>query len=172
MINSQTTSDIKRRFSSPPILVDSGATVHILNDKRYFDNFNHNFSSKNHVIELADGGKVEGHAQGQGDATISLDDSSGQAHSVQLLNTLYIPNFKRYIFSVLAATKHGTNVSFNQYSGQMVNKGCVFKFEKVNNLYFLNSIDHCKKDIDSVKACRSLEEWHKVMGHCNTKDIL
>ena len=172
MINSQTTSDIKRRFSSPPILVDSGATVHILNDKRYFDNFDHNFSSKNHVIELADGGKIEGHAQGQGDATITLHDSSGQAHSVQLLNTLYIPNFKHNIFSVSAATKHGANVSFNQYSGQMVTKDCVFKFEKVNNLYFLNSINHYKKDIDSVKACRSLEEWHKVMGHCNTKDIL
>ena len=54
----------------------------------------------------------------------------------------------------------------------MVTKGCVFKFEKVSNLYFFNSIDSCKKEIDSVKACRSLEEWHKVMGHCNNKDII
>ena len=94
------TSDIERNFSSPQILVDSGATVHILNDKRYFDNFDHNFSSKNHIIELADGGKIEGHAQGQGNATITLHDSSGQAHSVKLLNTLYIPDFKHNIFLV------------------------------------------------------------------------
>ena len=170
MVNSETTS--KREFSSPPILVDSGATVHILNDKKYFNNFDHNFGSKNHVIELADGAKIEGHAQGQGNATITLHDSTGQAHNVQLLNTLYIPTFKHNIFSVSAATKHGANISFNQYSGQMIIKDRVFKFKKVNNLYFLNSNDHCETKTDSVRACRSLEEWHKVMGHCNIKDIL
>ena len=172
MVNSQTTNDIKRESSSPQILVDSGATVHILNDKRYFESFNQNFNSKNHVIELANGTKIEGNAQAQGNAKITIYDSNNQAHSVQLLNTLYIPNFKHNIFSVSAATKHGANISFNKYSGQMVKNDCVFKFEKVNNLYFLNSINHCKKEIDSIKACRSLEEWHKIMGHCNTKDIL
>ena len=172
MINSKNTNDIERNFSSPQILVDSGATVHILNDKRHFDNFNHNFSSKNHIIELADGGKIEGHAQGQGNATITLHDSSGQAHSVKLLNTLYIPDFKHNIFSVSSATKHGAQISFSQCSGQMIAKGRVFRFVKVNNLYFLNSTDQGKKTIDSIKSCRSLEEWHKLMGHCNTNDII
>ena len=79
---------------------------------------------KNHVIELADGTKVEGTAQGQGHATITQNDSTGKPHSVKLMNTLYMPNFKHITFSVSAATKRGVIISFSQNSGQMVANEC------------------------------------------------
>ena len=134
--------------------------------KKYFDSFNNNFGTKNLVIELADGAKFEGTAQGQGNGTITLYDSTGKPRSVKLLNTLYIPSFKHNIFSVSAAIKRGASVSFSQNSGEMVANHCIFKFQKINNLYFLNSSAR-----ESVSVCRSLEEWHQVMGHCNTSDI-
>ena len=39
--------------------------MNILNDKHYCDYLNKNLGSKNPVIELADGAKVEGIEQGQ-----------------------------------------------------------------------------------------------------------
>ena len=161
-------NETKRELSSPKLLVDSGATVHILNDKKHFESFDEHFCHKNHIIELADGAKIEGNAQGQGTATLKLIDSTGCPRKVTLLNTLYIPTFKHNIFSISAATKNGANFSFNQNCGKMNSKGCVFNFEKINGLYFLNSTT----DNESVRTCRTLQEWHEIMGHCNTSDIL
>ena len=40
------------------LLVDTGATSHIINDKSKFVNFDEKFDPSNHVIELADGSKA------------------------------------------------------------------------------------------------------------------
>ena len=151
------------------LLVDSGATVHILNNKDYFKSFDPHFKAKQHKIELADGTKIEGNAEGKGDAQITLVDSSGTFHEVKLQDCLYIPSFRQNIFSVSAATNHGATVSFNNNSGSIIFKSCTFILSKMKNLYFINTYNI---DNDSVKACHSLEDWHHIMGHCNSKDIL
>ena len=153
----------------PSLLVDSGATVHILNKREYFDTFDENFKTEHHTIELADGTKVEGHAEGQGTAVITLHDSSDVPHRVLLNNTLYIPMFKHNIFSVSAATKHGATVSFTSDSGHITFKdnSCVFNFSKSRNLYFINT---CRSSVNTSES-KSILEWHRILGHCNVSDI-
>ncbi len=156
--------------SEDSLLVDSGATVHIINKKCLFESFDNGFLPKQHKIELADGKIIEGNAESKGTAQVTLVDSSGQFHKIRLLDCLYIPSFKQNIFSVSASTKHGATVAFSDVSGEIVFKNYTFNLSKIKNLYFLNTYNNAQSE--SVKACRSLEEWHQIMGHCNTKDIL
>ena len=47
-----------------------------------------------------------------------------------------------------------------------LNAKVVFEIVKKDQLYFLNSVN--------VSKCvlRPLQQWHEIMGHCNTKDVM
>ena len=55
-------------------MVDTGATSHIVNDKRHFTQLNPGFDASRHTIELADGTRKRGVAKEKGSASISLTD--------------------------------------------------------------------------------------------------
>ena len=82
-------------------------------------------------------------------------------------DALYVPTYKQDIFSVQAATKKGATVTFSPgYAMLKAPDGTVFDIEEKGRLYFLNSIKN-KND-----ANHTVVEWHKILGHCNMKDIL
>ena len=60
------------------IMVDGGATSHIVNDIGKFKSFDDTFQPESHSRELADGTKCSGIAQRRGTAMIDLLDSAGQ----------------------------------------------------------------------------------------------
>ena len=66
------------------IMVDGGATSHIINDIEKFKSFDDTFQPDSHSVELADGTKCSGIAQRRGTATICLLDSAGQQHRAEL----------------------------------------------------------------------------------------
>ena len=152
--------------SASCMLVDCGATSHILSDKDKFDNFDNNFNSKNHIIELADGSKTSGGVLGKGVASVSLHDNKGISHKVKLEEVLYVPSYNQNIFSVHAATEKGATVIFTpNYSELRAPDGTVFDIEKQGKLYYINNVNTGKKRTHSV------EEWHKILGHCNVSDV-
>ena len=57
------------------VLVDTGATAHIISEKEKFVSFDGNFK---HIIELVDGSRTSDIVQGKGDACIMIRDSSGK----------------------------------------------------------------------------------------------
>jgi predicted aspartyl protease len=71
------------------LLVDTGATSHIINDKSKFIAFDGNFDSSSHVIELADGRKANV-VTGKGVAKVKLYDVNGSSHDIILNNALYM----------------------------------------------------------------------------------
>ena len=149
------------------LLVDCGATSHIITDESKFINFDSNFNSSNHYIELADGSRSSGIISMKGDALVSLFDINGNSHNVLLCNALCIPSYKQNIFSVQAATQKGASVIFDSSIARLKTPdGTIFDIQKLGNLYYLNSIHHSKQ------ISRSLYEWHKILGHCNFRDIL
>ena len=149
------------------VLVDCGATTHVLRDKSRFQKFEENFDPAKHYIELADGSRVNNVAYGRGDACIDLTDAQGNAHTVTLTDALYIPSFKQDIMSVQAATDRGAKVEFRKDSAELTSSnGVRFDIKKRGRLYFLNSAIH------SNKATRTVQEWHETLGHCNIKDVL
>ena len=147
------------------LLVDTGATSHIINDKSKFVNFDEKFDPSNHVIELADGSKANV-VLGKGNAKVKLYDINGNLQDVMLSNALYIPSYQQNIFSVPAAIEKGAAVSLDRQVREYRDpEGIVFGIEQVGKLYYLNSIS------SSQNNASSLMEWHKILGHCNYNDV-
>ena len=152
--------------SSDGLLVDCGATTHIITDKSKFHKFDDDFEPSNHSIELADGSRTSGIVSGKGTANIELCDTEGTVHKVELKNALYIPTYQQDIFSVKAATERGATVVFTPDHAELkAPNGTKFNIQTDQKLYFLNSV--------SLKSgVHSLEEWHRILGHCNVKDVM
>ena len=148
------------------VLVDCGATAHIVNDKNQFSYFDSDFDPNKHTIELADGSRQTGVVLGKGKAEFVFSDKNGIDQKVSLDNALYIPSYKQNIFSVQSATSKGACVNFNPQSAELIaNNGTKFEVEKCGRLYYLNSMNESNKS-------RTIESWHKTMGHCNIQDVL
>ena len=89
------------------LLVDCGATTHIINDESKFIRFENDFNSSVHFIELADGSRHNNIALKRGDANVVLHDNLGNEHNVTLSDALYVPSFSiREIFIEMA--HHGS----------------------------------------------------------------
>ena len=49
----------------------------------------------------------------------------------------------------------------------MIQDGSVFNVERQSNLYFIDNVGN-----PQVNSTCTVEEWHKVLGHCNIKDVM
>ena len=72
------------------LLVDTGATAHIIRYKSKFVRFDEEFDANKHIIELADDTRTNNIFWGKGDAIVTLHDKAGIERSVTLKNALYI----------------------------------------------------------------------------------
>lgn len=72
------------------------------------------FSSQENCVELANGTRCKGVAEGRGDAEVLLMDSRKQKYKTMLKGALYILSFPQNIFSVTAATTNGATITFIQ----------------------------------------------------------
>lgn len=147
------------------MLVDCGATTHIVTDKSKFVCFDQSFSPSDHFIELADGSRKNNLALGKGTAVVKLLDTNDVYHDCVLNNVLYVPSFKTDIFSVQSATSHGSCVTFDQDNAVLSCNGTEFNIVRQGRLYYLNSV------CDSSDTSHTLKEWHEIMGHCNYNDV-
>ena len=123
------------------------------------------FDADKHVIELADGTRFAGVVKGKGVATMFLTSSDGVQHEIMLSDALYVPSYKQSIFSVRAAVKKGVSVNFCPYKCEMKVEGTTFDIQERGKLYYVNSV------VNSRQSRRSLNDWHRVLEHCNTRDI-
>ena len=150
------------------LLVDCGATAHILNDKSKFECFDKNFVPEDHFIELADGSRTNQVVKGKGKASVLLHDDKGINHKVVLENALYVPSYSQDIFAVHAATEKGASLEITPEGAELrAPDGTKFEVKKEGRLYYLN-----KAESGSTKTkSHTVEEWHRVLGHCNVKDV-
>ena len=132
----------------------------------YFDN---NFVHDKHFIELADGTRTNGVVQGKGRACVYLKDSKNDVHKVTLNDALFIPSYKQDILSVQAVTQKGVHETFGPEKAELTTpSGIVFGIKQEGKLYFLSKIVSHSPSAETS----TLREWHLILGHCNTKDVL
>ena len=87
----------------------------------------------------------------------------------ELENTLYIPSFPQEIFSIKAATKNGSTVTFGPESSHLITKdGTQFDIREEGNLYYLDKLNSVKA---GARKC-DLNTWHRIFGHCNNRDVI
>ena len=148
------------------LLVDTGATSHIIKDLSKFVSFDKEYDPSGHIIELADGTRTTGWVKGRGVALFRLNDTKGVPYNVRLTNALYIPGYNQNILSVRKATKTGASFCFSETEAKLqLPDGNVFDIEQKGKLYYLNHV-RIKK-----KGRHTLTSWHKRLGHCNYRDL-
>lgn len=151
------------------IMVDGGATSHIVNNIGMFKSFDDSFKPESHAVELADGTKCSVIAQRRGTAVIGIQDHARQQHTAHLREALYVPSYPHNIFSVVRATN--VTVTFKKEDSHMVTKdGCRFDIYENGNLFYLPTVE---KNVDRCKQCVShdMKTWHEILGHCNYDDV-
>lgn len=152
------------------LIVDTGASSHIVNDRTRFRNFDSKFKPERHSMELADGKRTFGLAHGRGDAEVCLVNSEGRRCTVTLKNALYIPSFPQELFSVKCATANGAEVFFKEGKNVLISPGGTrFNIHVTDKMYYLET-EHDEYDVCNVS--HDIQTWHEIMGHCNYEDIL
>ena len=154
------------------LMVDCGATSHIVTDLAKFKRFDSEFQAETHCVELADGTRCKGVAERRGDAEVCLMDSGGRHLKTMLKQALYIPSYPQDIFSVKAATSSGATVIFKKDKDILIHKdGTKFHIHVHNRLYYLHTVKDDVKCDDQAKGCFDLQTWHEILGHCNYDDV-
>ena len=88
-------------------------------------------------------------------------------------NALYVPSYNTDIFSVKAATERGASVVFTpEFSRLIAKDGTAFEVESKGKLYYLNNVSTDTDIPVQKKKSHTLQEWHRILGHCNVKDVL
>ena len=174
------------------MLVDSGATSHIVHDESMFTSFDDDFKPRKHCVELADGRKLSGMALKKGKVPVGFKDSTGTMRESVLNGALFIPTFPSDLFSVNGAVEQNPNTVVTFGSKQAVMKtedGTEFVMPKRGKLWFIDSyipskvqpvttkavVDNPPSDpvpTPAKKRSDTLETWHRIMGHCNKHDVL
>ncbi|KAL5012489.1 hypothetical protein ScPMuIL_011040 [Solemya velum] len=155
------------------LLVDCGATAHIVTDKSKFVSFDKSFKPDKHFIELADGTRNKNVAlqRGHSEAIIGIKDDQGSVVKAVLKNALLIPSYPQDIFSVQAATEVGASVMFTPDSAVLRHKnGTKFDLERHGRLYYLTTFDVCEGEKLNI-AKHDIQVWHEIMEHCNHNDV-
>ena len=173
------TDNIKRNG----LMVDCGATSHIITERNSFTKFDESFNPKSHYMELADGTRMNNVALKRGDAEVLLQDVEGRSAKVILKKALFIPSYPQSIISVKAATSNGVKFIFQEGQNELIYKdGTVFRIEEHERLYYLKTVinhnqcvDALVNDImsrDKVSLACDIKTWHEIMGQCNVGDVL
>ena len=135
------------------LLVDTGATSHIVNDDSKFIFLDKHFNPETHFIELADVSKANNVALKKGTVEISLCDSFDNISVATLEDTLYVPSYPQNIFSVQAATAKGACVNFFSDSAQLVTKcGTKFNIERCGKLYYIQDSKSSSIQSSSIQS--------------------
>ena len=101
------------------LLVDCGATCHIINNPDMFISYDDTFQPEHHFIQLADGRRSNELAVARGNAKCSFTDSDGNTANIILKDALLAPRFPTSLFSVRAATDAGAKVVFRKGTAEL-----------------------------------------------------
>ena len=130
-----------KKAGTSALLVDSGASVHIMTDKCKFIRFNKDFEPDKQIMQMADGSRETGTVLCKGDASVLLYDVNGEPKEMIMKDALYIPSYKFDILSVQAATRKGVRVNFEPDHADLVTSdGSLFSVEREGNLYFIENV--------------------------------
>ncbi|XP_061748966.1 uncharacterized protein LOC133547165 [Nerophis ophidion] len=122
------------------LMVDCGATSHIITEKSKFTRFDDTFNPNKHYMELANGTRKNNVALKRGDAVVLLRNTEGKSVPVTLKNALFIPIYPQDFMSVKAATTDGAQVIFEEGQNRLITKeGNTFKLEVHERLYYLKT---------------------------------
>lgn len=150
--------------------LDSGSTSHMCSDQNKFSDMS---KVDNGFLQLASTQHTTS-IDGKGLVKIDFDKNN----TVNLPNTLFVPNLSANLLSVGKITDSGYNVTFTKDKADIIDAegNTIFQATRTNGLYYLKIPD---KNTDSEKCLShvnsnssfKIEEWHRKLGHINEHDL-
>ncbi|UYV63588.1 K02A2.6-like [Cordylochernes scorpioides] len=134
-------------------IIDSGATHHMTPKRDYFTCLKECTSNMS-SFTIANGSSIE--ACGIGTVSANIVGHKGDASNMIAQNTLYVPNMRHSVLSVLQMIENGRKVVFNK-------SGCYIMDMKDQNDH-VSLASECKEEL-------TLELWHKRLMHVNAYTI-
>ncbi|XP_067931161.1 uncharacterized protein [Watersipora subatra] len=132
------TATDKTTHMTDKLLVDCGATSHIVNDPDKFITFDTNFVPNKHYLELADGRRSNQLATARGVAVFTVTDNHSTERQIKLTDTLLAPTFPTNLFSVRTATDSGAKITFTSKHSELISHGVHFNIITEGQLYYLH----------------------------------
>lgn len=154
-------------------ILDSGATVHCVHDKRMFDVIDETFREK---IQTADGETKQ--AFGIGDVFVNISNSEGEVIKWRLTNVFYVPDFRFNLISANKLARSGVEVCYDEnfcFIREKINpskKLIIGKYE--SGSYILRSVKVEENSINILVARHRsycVHEWHRILAHRNLADV-
>ncbi|KAG7424545.1 Retrovirus-related Pol polyprotein from transposon TNT [Fusarium oxysporum f. sp. raphani] len=167
-------------ISSPTAwLFDTGSSVHICNDQSLFTEL----QPATRTVLVTGGGKV--YPSGRGTVKICFINKWGDQVSVNLKDTLFIPEFPVNVMSGLRLYKNGGWIDGNDIYDPT---GDVFGLLRIgrDGLYVNTEVgktavsnqavselqpEPCNRHIVSSKQCLDVDLWHRRLGHVNIYQV-
>ncbi len=154
------------------LIVDTGCTDHIVNQKNVFENLR----PCNEKSVTDPKGNLTA-VEGIGDVPITVQLKDRKMAEMVLRNVLYVPSYKVNLLSVDTAVSFGHRFIFHDSQARMVlNDAREINLKKDTGLFFLkvnyqNQVNPstCNETKQGVKGDINL--WHKRLGHLNKIDV-
>lgn len=146
--------------------LDSGATAHMCHDESSFINLNY---TSDQDIKLATDKTI----RAQGSGTVCLNTKRGQVlQKVCLENTLYVPELRTNLLSVMKAAEKGKKIMFTNDSASILNLDGtpIIRAKKNGNLYYVRE-ENTKEAAMVTSTPSNLLLWHMRYGHLNENDL-
>lgn len=148
-------------------ILDSGATRHVVNDKKFFTSLNESYNGE---IEVANGDVVK--VIGIGTGKIKLIDSSNSIKSATVNEVLYAPSLVGNIISVRQLVKAGYEVNFSAHLCEIKHNGKqIAVADLLNDLYKLRESDKVNSAVKLHHKEHCIHHWHKIFGHRDPEAI-
>ena len=169
-------SPLQERNDNPEVsshlIVDTGCSDHIVNQKDVFTNLR--------TVDEKSVRDPKGNftaVEGIGDVPITVELKDGKTTELILRNVLYVPNYKVNLLSVNKAVNFDHRFIFDDGRARMVlSDGREIHLTKNSGLFFLkvtylNTVNPstCNETRQCVKG--DIDLWHKRLGHLNKVDV-
>lgn len=153
--------------------LDSGATKHMTNQRRFFDKF---LEFKHpEKIGLADGTGID--AIGIGEVIFCVNRGDHE-EGIRLRNVLYVPDLSMNLFSPRMTCQKGYNVLLESQKCSVIDSltgETVLTGKHRGDFWILNLHVSRRQEEDKAYVTQTLERWHQRLGHQNvrhTEEIL
>lgn len=145
--------------------LDSGATSHISNDEKQFEEI---ISLNEKKVKVANGIKID--ALGRGVCKLQLKNEKGNISNAKLNDVLYVPEIKGNFISMRKLTQKGYKVTFYEEKADItLNEKDIATAKIKNELYKLTDEVYTINELRNKKQC--IHYYHHVFGHRNIESI-
>ena len=148
-------------------IIDSGATIHMCNQKDLLSDY---VIKKGHYVTISDGSKIP--IDGFGNLVFSIIGDDNQKYKFILENVAFVPKLTVNLISVKELTALKITIAFDAEKCKIVLKdGSITIGTIINNSYMMKISQKRQKENTNLQLHLCLHDWHKRLSHRNIDHI-